>query len=110
MFATRDKITTSVADGVLVMYCQMNATSTTDWTASSGFTVAVQDASRVTMVAYDLYTSIQSGVSPSCTHADGGGKSIIVGAFSASAGGGGGGSFVGLFSPFKSVLQRRRGE
>ena len=65
--ATRDKITTSAADGVL----EMSATSTTDWTASCGFTVAAQDASKVTMIAYDLYTSIQSGVSPSCTHADG---------------------------------------
>jgi hypothetical protein len=87
---TSSAFTTAQTDELLFTFAQVANVGTT-WTAGSGYTIRVQDASQVTVVQDQIVSSIQTGVTAGMTSSDGSSaKSILVATFKAAAGGGGG--------------------
>jgi hypothetical protein len=86
---TSSAFTTAVADEVVVACFTIAATGST-WTASGGYTVAVQDASNVQAILYQIFSSIQTGVTVTGTETDASQKCMITSSYNATLGGGGG--------------------
>lgn len=81
---------THVADALLIGLGQVNATGKT-WTAGSGFSIAVQDASNVLALEDQIVSSLQTGVVIDLTVNDGiNAKDFLAGALATEITGGGG--------------------
>lgn len=88
-------MTSTVANAVIVMAAEIDATATT-WTAGSGFTTVVQDASHVVHLEDQIVSTIQSAITPTTTSSNSGTAKAGIAAFfhePVSGGGGGGGLF-----------------
>ncbi len=86
---TTSALTTTVADEVVVAFGAQSVTGH-PWSASAGYTLAGQDASDVSGIAYQIVSSLQSAITVSMTSTDStNSKQIIAVTFNASTGGGG---------------------
>lgn len=98
---TTPPFTTVVADEVIVVLTQVDATGTT-WTPGAGLSTAVQDASQVVYLADQIVSSIQTNTTRAVTNSTGSGKDILCATFTAAVDTGGSGS-PGDGSPGASV-------
>lgn len=90
VLTTSTGISTSIADMLIVGCAQRNGTGSA-WSAGSGFTMVVQDASNVQGMEWRTVASLLVNQTYSITNGSGGGPFIVL-AFNESQGGGGGGS------------------
>lgn len=74
---TSSSFTTTANDEVLVACSQVSAAGAT-WTADTGYTSAVQDASTVTMVQDKIVSSIQTSATTTATSSNTGSPMIIL--------------------------------
>jgi len=87
---TSSAFSTVAADEVIITGSDIAFTGGT-WTPGTGYTIAQQDASTVTMMQYKVVSAKQVGVTASATHSASATKTILVAAFAAATTGPGGG-------------------
>ena len=81
--------TTLIADELIVALSQVNSVGGT-WTPDTGFSTAVQDASNVLYLQDRIVSSIQTGITVTCTSSQNAGVDLLVATFTAPLTGGGG--------------------
>jgi hypothetical protein len=88
--------TTGVANSVVIAFCNIANTGTA-WTVPAGYTQGCQDASNVTQMIYQIFSSIQTAQTVTGKNTDASAKTLITSSFHVTISGGGGGETSSVF-------------
>lgn len=94
---TSDAFTTGVANSVVIACGNIGATGS-NWTPDTGYTEAIEDASSVQEIQYQIFSAIQTAVTVTSVNADNSGKTqIVLSLHETLTSGGGGGEHSAVF-------------
>ena len=74
---TSPTFTTAVANSIAVSVSEIDSTTST-WTVGAGYTEAIRDASNVQLIQYQIFGSIQTGVTATANNNTAVAKTIVV--------------------------------